>query len=124
MRGVGSAEELLSSDMTVAIGTDEEEWDTDHAGAVAGFFSQSQEAGFVTVQAGSPRGYSDGGFGWFQDRALVTLADGESVPVRVTGVVRFEDGRWRLVQVHVSIGLPNAELGLDLTTNPGARHGG
>ncbi len=63
MRGVGSAEELLSSDMTVAIGTDEEEWDTDHAGAVAGFFSQSQEAGSVTVQAGSPRGFSDGGFG-------------------------------------------------------------
>ncbi len=124
MRGAGSAETLLSSDMTVAIGTDEEEWDTDHSGAVAGFISQSQEVGSVTVQAGSPRGYSDGVFGWFEDRALVTLADGESAPVRVTGVVRFENGRWRLMQVHVSIGLPNAELGLDLTTNPGAQHGG
>lgn len=30
-------QQLLSEDHTVAIGTDEEEWDTDHAAAVAGF---------------------------------------------------------------------------------------
>jgi hypothetical protein len=34
-----SAEELLSADLTVAIGTDEEEWESDHAAAVAGFFT-------------------------------------------------------------------------------------
>ncbi len=32
---------LLSEDHTVAIGTDEEEWDTDHAAAVASFFTQT-----------------------------------------------------------------------------------
>ena len=126
MRGADarSTQELLSTDLTVAIGTDEEEWDADHASAVAGFVSQSREVGTLTVQAGSPRGYSDGSFGWFEDRALVTFADGESAPLRVTGVVRYEDGRWRLVQVHTSIGLPNAELGLDLTTIPNARPNG
>lgn len=116
-----SAEELLSTDMTVAIGTDEDEWDTDRAVAVAGFVTQTQEAGPLRIQAGAPRGYSDGSFGWFEDRALVTFSDGESAPVRVTGVVRYENGRWRLVQVHTSIGLPNAEFGLDLTTNPGSQ---
>ncbi len=37
----------------------------------------------LAVRAGSPRGYSDGLFGWFEDRALVTFADGESAPMRV-----------------------------------------
>ena len=115
------AEELLSADLTVAIGTDEEEWETDHAAAVAGFVTQTREVGALRVQAGSPRGYSDGVFGWFEDRALVTFADGESAPVRVTGVVRHEKGRWRVVQVHTSVGLPNAELGLDLPTKPVTR---
>jgi hypothetical protein len=109
-------EQLLSADLTVAIGTDEEEWDSDHATAVAGFVSQSRAVGALTVRAGSLRGYSDGVFGWFEDRALVTFADGESVPIRVTGVVRHEDSRWRLVQVHTSVGVPNFELGLDLPT--------
>lgn len=117
MRGTGSAGELFSTDVTVAVGTDDEEWDTDHATAVEGFLSQNHEAGPLQVQAGSPHGYSDGGFGWFEDRPLVTFANGESAPVRVTGVTRFENGRWRVVQIHTSIGLPNAELGLNLTTN-------
>ena len=115
-----SAEELLSVDLTAAIGTDEEEWDAHHSAAVAGFVSQSHQVGILTVLAGSPRGYSDGTFGWFEDRALVTFATGESAPLRVTGVVQHENGRWRVIQVHTSIGLPNAELGLDITTHPDA----
>ncbi len=116
MRGCDpqTVEQLLSEDLTVAIGTDEEEWDTDYAAAVAGFLTQTQAVGALTVRAGSPRGYSDGLFGWFEDRALVTFADGESAPIRVTGIVRHENGRWRLVQVHTSVGLPNAEFGLDV----------
>lgn len=116
MRGCDpqAVEQLLSEDLTVAIGTDEEEWDTDYAAAVAGFLTQTQAVGVLTVRAGSPRGYSDGLFGWFEDRALVTFADGESAPIRVTGIVRHENGRWRLVQVHTSVGLPNAEFGLDV----------
>lgn len=116
MRGCDpqTVEQLLSEDLTVAIGTDEEEWDTDYAAAVAGFLTQTQAVGVLTVRAGSPRGYSDGLFGWFEDRALVTFADGESAPIRVTGIVRHENGRWRLVQVHTSVGLPNAEFGLDV----------
>ncbi len=117
------AEELVSADLTVAIGTDEEEWETDHAAAVAGFVIQTRDVDALQVQAGSPRGYSDGLFGWFEDRPLVTFAGGESAPVRVTGVVRYENGRWRLIQVHTSVGLPNAELGLDLPTKPVTRHG-
>lgn len=63
-------EQLLSQDLTAAIGTDEEESETDHA-AVAGFLAQTQTVGVPTVRAESPRGYSDGLFGSFEDRALV-----------------------------------------------------
>jgi len=116
-----SAEELLSADLTVSIGTDDEEWASDHAAAVAGFVAQTREVGALRVEAGSPRGYSEGVFGWFADRALITFADGESAPVRVTGVVRHEHGRWRLIQVHTSIGLPNAELGYHPPVQPTTR---
>ncbi len=116
MRGCDpkEVEQLLSEDLTVAIGTDEEEWETGHAAAVAGFLTQTQTVGVLTVRAGSPRGYSDGLFGWFEDRALVTFPDGESAAIRVTGVVRHQNGRWRLVQLHTSVGLPNADFGLDV----------
>ncbi len=109
------AEQLLSAELTVLIGTDEEEWFPGHAAAVAAFVAQSRAVGALRVQAGSPRGYSDGVFGWFEDRALVTFADGESAPIRVTGVVQHQNGRWRLLQVHTSVGMPNAEFGLDLS---------
>ncbi len=84
-----TVEQLLSEDLTVAIGTDEEEWDTDHAAAVAGFLTQTRAVGVLTVRAASPRGYSDGLFGWFEDRALVTIADGE---LRRSGRVAGPDG--------------------------------
>ncbi len=115
-----AAEELLSTDLTAAIGTDEEEWETTHEAASALFMTQTEELGTLTLQAGSPRGYSEGTFGWFEDRALVTFPNGESAPLRVTGVVQHQGGRWRLMQIHTSVGLPNAELGVDTTVDPHA----
>jgi len=89
---------------------------TVHASSPRGYVTQFAAMGPCTVQASSPRGYSQGDVGWFEDRALFTLRDGESVPVRFTGVVRREHNTWRAVQTHVSIGTPNAELHLDLPT--------
>lgn len=109
-----AAADLMSADLTVSIGTDEDEWWADHDTAAAALSAQIDATGALGVAAGSPRGYKEGKIGWFEDRALITLSDGQSMPVRVTGVVRQEDRRWRLLQVHVSVGTPNAEFGLDL----------
>ncbi len=113
MRKGGSPGQLLSPELTVAIGTDEEEWWDDYGTAITAYITQFAAMGSCGVQSSSPRGYSDGDVGWFEDRALFLLRDGTSVPIRFTGVVHREDGRWRVVQTHVSIGTPNSEFGLD-----------
>lgn len=75
---------------------------------ITAYVSQFAAMGPRTVHASSPRGYRQGNTGWFEDRALFPLHDGESVPVRFTGVVRRESDTWPAVQTHVSIGTPNA----------------
>jgi len=116
MRTGGSPAHLLSPQLTVAVGTDDEEWWDDYGALITAYVTQFAAMGRCTVHASSPRGYSQGDIGWFEDRPLFTLRHGESVPVRFTGVVRRENGTWRAVQTHVSIGTPNPELNLDLPT--------
>ena len=53
--------------------------------------------------------YEDGDFGWM-DGVGRFERDGESVEVRMTGVLRREQGEWRYVQSHVSIGVPNEQM--------------
>lgn len=106
--------ELLSPNLSTAIGTDEAEWWSGHETASSGFAAQLETAGGFEVRSASPHGYSEGGFGWFEDRATLTLHENQRVAIRFTGVVCRQQGRWRIVQCHVSVGMPNEELGLDL----------
>jgi SnoaL-like domain len=55
------------------------------------------------------RAYQDGDIGWM-DGVGRFERDGETVDVRMTGVLRREDGEWRWVQSHASIGVPNAQM--------------
>jgi ketosteroid isomerase-like protein len=103
---------LLSPDLTAVVGTDDAEWWEGYENASAAFVAQLEAAGQLGFEAGSLRGYSVGDFAWFEDRAGIGLDYGDSLPVRVTGVLHREDGTWRVVQMHVSMGTPNAEVGL------------
>lgn len=51
-----------------------------------------------------------GDIAWTEGRGRFTRADGAERPVRTTGVLVREDGQWKLVQSHASIGVPNANL--------------
>jgi SnoaL-like domain len=53
--------------------------------------------------------YEDGDIGWMDGVGRLER-DGETVEVRMTGVLRREDGEWRWVQSHASIGVPNAQM--------------
>jgi hypothetical protein len=55
------------------------------------------------------RAYVEGDVGWM-DGVGRFERDGESVAVRMTSVVRREEGEWRYVQSHVSIGVPNEQM--------------
>jgi hypothetical protein len=57
-----------------------------------------------------PRGYEEGSMGWVNDRPTAVLPDGNAISTRLTGVVRQEDGKWRLVNIHLSVGVPDEEV--------------
>lgn len=71
---------------------------------LAGFAEQLRNEGTVTRTPGpAPRCYAEGTVGWFADRPTLTFPDGATLTPRLTGVLRFEDGDWRLVSLHASL---------------------
>jgi hypothetical protein len=97
------------------VGTDPNEW---LEGARAGEFLKNEAlavAGNVDVSPGEPVAYREGDVGWGITRPTLTLPDGKSVNPRWSAVFRREDGEWKAVQIHASVGIPNEELlGMDL----------
>ncbi len=93
---------------TRGVGTDPEEWW--QGSQVAGAWKEQLEAmgGTMPLVAGDPEAYVEGTVGWAADRPALQLQAG-AVPVRFTAVFHQEEGEWKLVQVHGSLGVPNEE---------------
>jgi ketosteroid isomerase-like protein len=103
---VASFDQLVSRDpATLVIGTAPGEWVTDRARLRFGF-----EAEGVGIDAGDPDGYADGSLGWVVDQPTFRFPDGSAMRTRLTAVLHLEDGAWRLVHMHVSVGVPDEEV--------------
>jgi len=111
-QNAGDAERLHSmlSDRpdAVHIGTDAEEWWTskqvvDAVAAVGGGDDIQAVADDIDIHV-------QGDIAWAEGRGRFTRAGGGERPVRMTGVLVREDGRWKVVQSHASIGVPNADI--------------
>ena len=92
----------------VHIGTDAEEWETSNQ-----FIDAVAAAGGgddVRVVAGETFTHVQGDVAWAEARGRFTRAGGGARPVRMTGVFVREDGQWKVVQSHASIGVPNADI--------------
>jgi len=64
--------------------------------------------GRLEVVHGAPHAYKEGSVGWISDRtAAWRLEDGTEVPFRLTAVFHKEDGDWKMVQAHTSVGVLN-----------------
>ena len=70
---------------------------------------QETEEG-IKMQAGDLHTFAEGSVGWLADNPKFILPNGREIPCRVTTLFHKEDGEWRIVQHHVSIAIPNAEL--------------
>ena len=115
---VGYLEGVLSrQEGLVAIGSDPAEWWTGYDDLVRAFRVQFAEmGGAFPVTAGDPQAYQEGSVGWVADRATVSLLDGQAIPFRLTMVCHREDGDWKVVQWHISVGVANEEaVGKELT---------
>ena len=103
---VASFDDLVSAgSATLVIGTAPGEWVTERDQLRFGF-----EAEGIRMEPMSPRGYEEGSLGWFVDEPKFYFPDNSFMRTRVTGVVRREDERWKVVHMHVSVGVPDEEV--------------
>jgi hypothetical protein len=104
---------ISSQRALLVIGSDPEEWWTDPV-VMSGVFKAQAESG-IKISAREISAYQEGSVGWVAARSSFVLPDGTEMPFRWTGVFHQEDGDWKLVQGHGSIGVSNEEaLGTDL----------
>jgi uncharacterized protein (TIGR02246 family) len=92
----------------VHIGTDAEEWETskqvvDAVAAAGGGDDIQAVADDIDV-------HIQGDVAWAEGRGRFTRAGGGERLVRMTWVLVRENGRWKFVQSHASIGVPNADI--------------
>ena len=103
---VRSFDELVSQEpATLVIGTAPGERVNDRAGLRFGF-----EAEGVRIEAKDPLGYEEGSLGWVVDEPTFFFPDGSGMQTRLTAVMHREDERWKLVHMHVSVGVPDEEV--------------
>lgn len=100
------------------IGTDPAEWYTDYDTVIRILDTQMKEAGGgFPLKTTNLVAYSQGDVGWGGDQPSMDLPDGSQLGFRLTVVAHREDGGWKMVQGHFSIGVSNEEaLGEELTT--------
>lgn len=98
---------ISRQDDVLMIGTDPNEWWADSATITQTIKAQAQAG--IQVVADDTQAYREGSVGWVADRLRFVLPDGTEVGFRWTAVFRQEDGEWKLVQGHASIGVPNEE---------------
>ena len=102
----------------VFVGTDPNEWWEGTEAFVEEMRAQSEAMGGMQIVSGELQAYREGSVGWAVDRdALFRLPDGTEMPFRNTLVYVQEDGEWKLIHAHTSMGVRNEEvLGEDFAT--------
>jgi hypothetical protein len=106
----GFAQMITNWEGAFVIGTDPGEWQESRSSWIAGYEEQITAIPGVRLEASDLRGYAEGTLGWAADQPSFVLPDGTKISTRLTTVLRLEDGAWKLVNAHFSIGVPNEEL--------------
>ena len=100
------------ADATRLIGSDPSEI---YAGglAVVEFLKGEVESagGHATFAPADIEAFSEGTVGWATTRLKITMPDGKYVAPRWSAVFHREDGAWKFVHTHASIGVANDDVG-------------
>jgi ketosteroid isomerase-like protein len=95
----------------LVIGSDPGQWVEGRDQWIAAREAVMREMEGLRLEAGEePYGYEEGSMGWVADRPRAVLPDGNAISTRLTGIVRQEAGEWRLVHIHISVGVPDEEV--------------
>lgn len=81
--------------------------------AVANFLRNEATSleGRAQVDPGEVEAFEEGEVGWVFAQPVVSFAGGPPVRPRWTAVFHREEGEWKLVQLHASVAMDNAEVG-------------
>lgn len=96
-------------DGVVIIGSDPTEWVDDHDSLLAWINEGGSVKAEITVH--NLEAFSEGSVGWTMDRVSVKFHNGTEVPIRHTRIFHQEAGTWKMVHLHVSIAVPNENIG-------------
>jgi SnoaL-like domain len=97
----------------VFVGTDPNEWWEGFEAFVEAMRAQAEAmgGGGLQIVPGQLQAYREGSVGWAIDRdASFRLPDGTQIPFRNTCVFVQEDGEWKAIHLHASIGIRNEEI--------------
>ena len=92
------------------IGTDPDEWFEGEQVAEVLKQEMRDTTDIVEISTKDLDAFVEGTVGWVSGRVIWTLEDGTEIPTRWTAVFHQEDGEWKMVQAHTSVGVPNEEL--------------
>jgi hypothetical protein len=67
--------------------------------------------GNATFSPADVEAFHEGTVGWATTVVTITMPDGRHVSPRWSAVFHLEDGSWRFVQTHASIGVANEDIG-------------
>lgn len=110
-------ESLSTSDGAVLIGSDPAEFYIGGRQIRAILKKQLEEIGKLTIETGTILAFEEGTVGWTSAPWTAKFQDGTAVGFRSTAVFHREEGAWKIVQHHISIGVSNPEaIGFELTT--------
>ena len=108
---VSVIERLFSQQSGVlAIGSDPAEWWVGYAMIDRVFKAQFQGGTTKPTIASDLHAFAEGTVGWASERRTSQLPNGKEISIRETFVFHQEEGEWKIVQLHVSLGIPNAGL--------------
>jgi adenylate cyclase len=111
------ATHLSTAEGALTIGTDPAEWWEGAQVRDRWLAQMAAGTGEARLTATRLRAFEQGDVGWVADEPRIELPDGTALTMRATAVFHREDGEWRLVQGHSSLGVPNADsFGMDLPT--------
>jgi class 3 adenylate cyclase len=109
---------ISPDDITVGIGTDQEEWYVGGRNVRGILRQQVKEGGERVITAGELHAWEEGNFGVVADNPTFSTATGKTIRKRVSFFLRKERGAWQVVHMHESVGVPNIEVsGRQLTTS-------
>lgn len=81
--------------------TTREDWVATYRSAIA-------EMG-LKLRGDDPVGFEQGTFGYGTDTPSFVRPDGSTLPTRLTAVLSKDDGEWKVVHLHFSVGVPDED---------------